>query len=149
MTEKLKIAKDGWVLVCNAHKALLLRNEGDEVYPNLQVEQVMEAPPNPPTHEQGSDKPPRTIFAGRRSPIEQTDWHTLAKHQFAQEVAETVNQAHQAAKLKSLIVVAPPRTLADLRQALSDEVKGAVVAEIDKDLTHHPVYEIERHLTGA
>jgi protein required for attachment to host cells len=147
MKEKLKIASDSWVLVCNAHKALLLRNHGDETYPNLQVEQVIEAPPNPPTRDQGTDKPPRTIFAGRRSPIEQTDWHTLAKHEFAREIAETVQKTHHKAKLKSLIVVAPPRTLADLRHALSDEVRHLVVAEIDKDLTHHPVYEIERHLT--
>jgi 3-phosphoglycerate kinase len=29
----------------------------------LKVHQVLEAPPNPPTGEQGTDKPPRTISA--------------------------------------------------------------------------------------
>jgi protein required for attachment to host cells len=42
--------------------------------------------------------------------------------------------------------VAPPRTLADLRHALHADVKALIVGEIDKDLTKHPVWEIERHI---
>jgi protein required for attachment to host cells len=145
VNKKLKIASDGWVVVCDARKALIMRNHGDEIYPNLQVEQVLEAPPNPPTREQGTDKPPRTIYAGRRSPIEQTDWHRLAEQEFAKEIAKALDHAH----FKSLILVAPARTLADLRTALSEKTRRAIVSEIDKDLTHHPVYEIERHLTGV
>ena len=44
-----------------------------------------------------------------------------------------------------LVVVAPPRTLAELRRAFHAEVKSRIVAEIDKDLTKEPIYEIERH----
>jgi protein required for attachment to host cells len=51
-------------------------------------------------------------------------------------------------KVKALVVVAPPRTLADLRQAFHADVKSRIIAEIDKDLTKHSVYEIEKHLTG-
>lgn len=39
-----------------------------------------------------------------------------------------------------------PRTLADLRDAFHADVKACVVAEIHKDLTKHPVWEIEKHL---
>jgi protein required for attachment to host cells len=145
MSEKLKIASDGWVVVCDGRKALILKNHGDEDYPNLKVQQVLEAPPNPPTREQGTDKPPRTISGGRRSPIQQTDWHRLAEHEFAKEIAKTLDQLH----FKALILVAPARTLADLRTALSEKTRRAIVTEIDKDLTKHPVYEIERLLTGA
>jgi protein required for attachment to host cells len=28
------------------------------------------------------------------------------------------------------------------------DVKSRIIAEIDKDLTHHPVGEIEKHLVG-
>jgi protein required for attachment to host cells len=38
-------------------------------------------------------------------------------------------------KAKALIVVAPPRTLGDLRRAFHADVKERIVAEIDKDLT--------------
>ena len=52
-------------------------------------------------------------------------------------------------KVPALIVVAPPRTLADLRSAFHADVQARIVAEINKDLTKHPVDEIERHLTAA
>ena len=51
-------------------------------------------------------------------------------------------------KVKALVVVAPPRTLADLRDAFHSDVKACIIAEINKDLTKHPVWEIEKHLTG-
>jgi hypothetical protein len=40
-------------------------------------------------------------------------------------------------------------TLADLRNAFHADVKARVIAEINKDLTKHPVDEIETHLTAA
>ena len=43
---------------------------------------------------------------------------------------------------EELIVVAPPRTLAEPREQFDKAVKGRVVAEIAKDLTKHPVDEI-------
>jgi protein required for attachment to host cells len=63
----------------------------------------------------------------------------------AKEIAKALDHAH----FNPLILVAPARTLADLRAALSEKTRRAIVSEIDKDLTKHPVYEIERHLTGG
>jgi protein required for attachment to host cells len=51
-------------------------------------------------------------------------------------------------KVKALVVVAPPRTLADLRVAFHSDVKSRIIAEIDKDLTKHPLHEIEKHLVN-
>jgi hypothetical protein len=69
----------------------------------------------------------------------------LAEQEFAKEIAKALDHAH----FNALILVAPARTLADLRTALSEKTRRAIVSEIDKDLTKHPVYEIERHLTGG
>ena len=148
---KLRIPHDAWVLVGDGRKALVLRNEGDEVYPNLKTEQVFQAPFNPATHDQGSDSPGRAFqsVGARRSAVSQTDWHTIAEHRFAQEVAAAMEAAHRAKRVRALVVVAPPRTLADLRASLSSDVKGMIIAEIDKDLTKHPVHEIERLLTAG
>jgi protein required for attachment to host cells len=52
----------------------------------------------------------------------------------------------RTSKAKALVVVAPPRTLADLRNAFHPEVKTCIVAEINKDLTNHPVGDIAKHL---
>ena len=49
----------------------------------------------------------------------------------------------------ALVIVAPPRTLADIRAALHADVASRVIAEINKDLTRHPVGEIEKRLTGS
>ena len=43
----------------------------------------------------------------------------------------------RAKKVKTIIIVAPPRTLADLRQAFHSDVRIKIVAEIGKDLTKH------------
>ena len=53
----------------------------------------------------------------------------------------------RASDAKALVVVAPPRMLAELRQAFHADVKERIVAEIDKDLTNFPVSEIEKYLT--
>ena len=52
----------------------------------------------------------------------------------------------RASKAKALIVVAPPKTLAELRNAFHPDVKACIVAEINKDLTKHSIGEIEKHL---
>jgi len=49
----------------------------------------------------------------------------------------------------ALIIVAPPRTLAALRTDFRPDVKRRIVAELAKDLTRHPVGDIEKHLLDA
>jgi protein required for attachment to host cells len=83
-----------------------------------------------------------------RSSVSQTDWHDLEEHRFAHEVAATLEQIVRDRKIEALVVVAPPRALADLRKAFHDDVKKKIVAEVDKDLTGHALQDIERHLGG-
>jgi protein required for attachment to host cells len=80
--------------------------------------------------------------------MEQTDWHEIAEHRFAQGVAATLCGRDDAGEISALVVVAPPKTLAELRGAFTDSLRGKIIAEVNKDLTHHPVHEIERLLTG-
>ena len=146
----LKIPRDGMIFVGDGRKALFLRNHGDAITPNLKVERVL-SHPNPPTREQGSDRPGRAFKGAgtnRRSGMETTDWHDLEEHRFAREVADALEEVVRANGAKSLIVVAPARTLAELRRAFHDDVKKKIIAEIDKDLTKHPVGEIEKHVLG-
>ena len=147
---KLSIPHDGFVFVGDGRKALFLRNDGDEKFPNLKVERVL-TQDNPATHEQGSERPGRAskgAGTNRRSGLEATDWHDIEEHKFARDVAAALEGVVRSNGVKALIVVAPARTLADLRRAFHDDVKKKIIAEIDKDLTKHPVYEIEKHLLG-
>ena len=147
---KLHIPHDAFVFVGDGRKALFLRNNGDEKFPDLRTERVF-VDSNPPTREQGSDKPGRTFKragTNMRSSVDNVDWHDLEEHRFARHVAEAMEKLVRERKVKALVVVAPPRTLADLRQAFHADVKSRIVAEINKDLTKHPVYEIEKHLAA-
>lgn len=55
----------------------------------------------------------------------------------------------RARKVPALVIVAPPKTLADLRSAFHVDVQARIIAEINKDLTKHPIWEIEKHLADA
>jgi protein required for attachment to host cells len=145
---KASIPHNAYVFIGNGHKALVLRNDGNAQFPNLKTERVFVDRENPSTHEQGSDRPGRShssVGPGRSS-VSQTDWHDLEEHRFAQEVAAALEKIVRERRVEALIVVAPPRALADLRKAFHDDVKKKIVAEIDKDLTGHPIHEIEKHL---
>jgi protein required for attachment to host cells len=146
----LKIPNNALVFVGDGRKALFLRNHGDAKFPNLRTEKVFEEE-NPSTHEQGSDRPGRlreAALAGRRSAVEPTDWHDIEEHRFARKVAAAMEQMVRASQAKALIVVAPPKTLAELRNAFAPDVKACIIAEISKDLTKHPLEEIEKHLAN-
>jgi len=146
---KLSLPHGGCVAVCDGRKALFLRNEGDAEVLSLQVETVEEAPANDKTAEQGTDRPGRLqTAAGPASAVEATDWHDRAEQAFAQHVAKVLLQLHEADPHRRFALVAPPRTLAVLRDALGGRLGAALVAERDKDLTRHPVSEIERLLSS-
>jgi protein required for attachment to host cells len=72
----------------------------------------------------------------------------LEEHRFARDVADALEKLVRTNAPPGLVVIAPARTLADLRQAFHDDVKKTIIAEIAKDLTKHPVLEIEKQLFG-
>jgi protein required for attachment to host cells len=146
---KLKIAQGEWVVVCDGAKALVLENVGDPKFLNLKTKEVYKQD-DPKTSEQGTDAPGRAINSvdARRSAMEQTDWHDQAEQRFLESLAAHLDAAVNGGKVKSLIVVAPPRALGVLRQAYSHNLRAALRAEIDKDLVKLPVHEIEKHLAA-
>jgi len=147
----LKIPHNAFVLIGDGRKALFLRNEGDEKFPNLRTENVFEDD-NPLTHDQGSERPGRVskaLDSGQRSAVEPVDWHHIEEHRFATNVATAMEKVVRTRRVPALVVVAPPKTLADLRNAFHADVQARIIAEINKDLTKHPISEIEKHLTGA
>jgi protein required for attachment to host cells len=142
-----KIEHDTWIVIGDGEKALFLRNEGDERFPNFATVRVLQHE-NPPTREQGTDRPGRYEdgLGPQSSAVENTDWHRIEKTRFARTIAETLYAAAHRGDFKKLVMVAPPHVLGDLRKEYHKEVAERVVAEVDKTLTNHPVREIERIL---
>jgi protein required for attachment to host cells len=138
------------VFVGDGRKALFLLNEGTGLEPRLTVKRVFEDE-NPPTHEQGSDRPGRALsgIEPNRSAMEQTDWHDIEKRRFARTVANALDHLLHESHTERVVIVAPPRTLADLRRSFSPAVERLIVAEIAKDLTGLSVSDISQYLTAG
>jgi protein required for attachment to host cells len=137
------------IVVGDGEKALFLRNEGEPQELQLKVENIL-GHDNPATHEQGTDKPGRAFASAgtARSAMEQTDWHQLGEERFAIGIAQTLYRLAHANQFEALVVVAPPKVLGNLRKAFHKEVVDRITGEVPKDLTSHPVAEIERLLAA-
>lgn len=159
----MQIPHDGYVLVADGQKMLFFRNEGDEAFPNLEVVSAAEQS-NPQTSDQGTDRPGRGFTAGgshrrgnissqvgasNRSGYEQTDFHTLEEERFAADAAEMLKKRALANEFEKLLIVAPPTTLGELRKHYHKEVEARLIGELAKDLTNHPVDQIEKIISEA
>lgn len=145
-----RLKHGAWVVVADGEKALFFRNEGDALYPDLTVIREM-IEENPPTREQGSDRPGRFNDgpSPHRSAVADTDWHRQAKERFADDIAEKLYKAAHRGDFDTLVLVAPPVVLGEMRKKLHPEVNDMVVAELAKTLTNHPVDEIEKIVLAA
>lgn len=93
-----------------------------------------------------SDKPGRAFSSasgGPRHAIEpHHDYHKMEKHNFAAALAKALERASEAGKFEHLILIAPRRTVGELRTLFSDPVKAKIVRTIQKDLVKATVAEL-------
>jgi protein required for attachment to host cells len=138
------------ILVGDGEKAIFLRNIGSLQQLKLTVERVLDQE-NPPTREQGTDRPGRSHSSdgNSRSAMEETDWHQLAEDRFAAQISQALYKLTRARRFDELIVVAPPKVLGELRDSFHKEVSARITAEIPKELTNHSLPEIEKLLASA
>ena len=103
------------------------------------------APPNPRTHDQGSDRPGRVreSVGGARHAVEpRHDAHRAAKRAFAEHLAERLERAAVDGR------IAPPHFLGDLRQELGRLSQARLAGSLDKDLVQHGLADIIAHLAA-
>ena len=141
--DPVQIPANALVLVSDGRHARLLRNQGTTGRPRLVVERAIDRE-NPPTREQGTDRPGRKPGTDgvSHSAIEQTDYHQQQEQRFAAEIAELLYKLEHAGRFHDLVVVAPPKMLGDLRAKFHPKVAGAVVGELPRDLTAYSAPEI-------
>ena len=100
-----------------------------------------------------ADKPGRAFSSagpGSRSAVDyRTDPVEARERRFVERLAEVLDEQHRGGAFDRLVIAAAPRALGDLRPALSEEVKGAIVAELAKDLTNLPTLKLAEHLDGV
>lgn len=142
-----KPTRTTWILVADGERARIFENDGSDSSLQRAIPHDM-VHPNPPTHQQGADRPGRvheSVGPGR-SAMGDTDWHRHEKEKFAREMVRKLDEARTQNRFDRLIVVAPPRILGDLRQLMPDPLKKMVDAEIDKDLTAEAEHALESRL---
>lgn len=147
----MQIPHNAHVLVADGRKMLFFRNEGDGEFPTLKVESHREEE-NPSHLDQATDQAgraatPAGVSAG--GSMQEVDFHQQQEDRFAAKVAEMLKDKALANEIESLIVVAPPKTLGEMRKHYHKEVEARLKGEIAKDLTGMPVPEIEKALQAA
>jgi protein required for attachment to host cells len=146
----MQVPHKSFVVVADGEKMLFFRNEGDGEFLKLEVERKR-VQDNPATRDQKSDEAGRTFDSSGgagRSAYEETDYHQLEEARFAAETAELLKKRALRNDFENLIIVAPPRTLGELRKHYHKEVEKRITGEIAKDLTGHPVEQIEKIITA-
>jgi protein required for attachment to host cells len=137
------------IVVADGEKARFFSNAGTPR--ELKLDEVGQREiENPPTHQQGTDRPGRFDDVGHgRSAVDDTDWHAQAKEQFIGDLAADLNKDALAGRIKQLVVIAPAKALGQLRQELHQETQACLTADVAKDLTNHKIDDIERILRDA
>ena len=143
------LSGDTRVLVADGAYALVLRNDGDGVFPNLRLERAYEQD-NPATRDLASDKPGRMNDSlGRKSAMEATDYHRIAEDRFVQRIADDMAKDLKAGAFTTFVLAAPAIALGEFRKACTNSLMKATIIEIDKDLTNHPIDKIEKIVVKA
>ncbi|SJZ71638.1 Protein required for attachment to host cells [Enhydrobacter aerosaccus] len=140
-----------WIVVADGARARFLRAapDGKRLVPARGADLIA---PQGRHHvrDMVSDRPGRvdsTSRGGQRHAFEpKHDYHKLAKHHFTVSVADVLDKACLAKEFDEVILVAPRRSLGELRQCLSKRVQKAVQQEIPKDFTEYTPAMLWRHL---
>ena len=146
----MRVPHNSFVMVADGRKMLFFRNEGDGEFPNLQVADKR-VDVNPAHHEQASDMAGMAtkVLGGHGGSMTEVDFHQLEEDRFAARAAEMLKERALRNEYESLVVVAPPKTLGEMRKHYHKEVEKRLTAELPKDLTNMPVEEIERVLQAS
>jgi protein required for attachment to host cells len=147
----MTLAPDTLVLVADGRKALFLRNQGDARQIDLRKASHQEREDRKDsdikTGPSGqSPAPAGTRFAG--GTMGEPDFHQLEEDRFARDLAEKINAMSLAGTFDALVVVAPARTMGELRALWHKETVARIVGEHVKEMTDRPVSDIEALLVG-
>lgn len=147
----MPLAHDTLVLVADGRKALFLRNEGDKAQIDLRTA----------AHEEREDRknsdiktapsgqsyaPAGTGLSG--GTMGEADFHQIEEDRFAKDLTAKVNAMALAGEFDDLVIVAPARTMGELRQHWHKETQRRIAGEHVKEMTARPIGDIEALLVG-
>lgn len=140
-----------WILIADGARAKVYQNLGpgtglrETDFPEMFASHV-------PSRDIHADGPGRMQSApgGVVHRMDYTsDPHREQKRDFAGDIAGFLKLQERENAFDDLIIVAPPKTLGDLRDALDKSVARHVTIEVAQDLTKIPVHELSAHLSDV
>lgn len=78
----------------------------------------------------------------------EVDFQQQAEDRWAAETAELINRRALSSSFEHLAVIAPARTMGELRKHWHKEVERRLIAELTKEMTDRPIPDIEALLVG-
>lgn len=126
------------VAVVDGEKLLVFRNKAME--PNIELVQV-------PHAEVDADN----TGSGTRhhSSTANPDSSRLREDDFAASTAAYLNKQALGGKIEHLFLIADPRTLGEMRKHFHASLEGKIVGQLAKDLTGHPIADIEKAISAS
>ena len=134
----MELPQNTIVAVADGEKLSLFQNEGDAE--NVSLRAI-------PFEEIDSSK----ISSGARhvSSAANPDDGQQNEDAFGGGVADMLNKQVLEGKIKSLVIIAAPRTLGEMRKGYHKSLSDVLLGELDKDLTGHSIQDIEKALAAA
>ncbi len=137
-----------WITVADGARARFFRSNagGTHIEPALNMELVAD---RRPSRDIDADRPGRTkdrMAHGRHALEPSTDAHEHARQAFAHEVIELLEKHRTQNDFDELVIIAPPKMLGYLRDAMPEPLKKLVRREVDKDLTRLSIHELRQRL---
>jgi len=123
------------VAVVDGENLTLYRNGGTDTEPKLSAIGSPEV--------SGDNK---SAGARHRSSSDNPDESRLEEDSFAAATAAMLNKMALENDFSSLVVIAAPKTLGELRKHWHKALQAKIVAEMSKDLTGHSIADIEAAL---
>ncbi|NIA70333.1 host attachment protein [Pelagibius litoralis] len=137
-----------WIVVADGAHARILENDGPgKGLTPLTAEETNRTPR--PSREIDADRPGRThdrMGPGRHAMEPPSDAHRNEKRRFAEDLAQQLNTAVLRHRYDRLILIAPAKTLGDLRRSLNKEATARIHGELPKDLTPIADGDLADHL---
>ncbi len=139
-----------WVVVADASKARIFTAE-NRLSPLQELEDHVHATTRLHGQDLEADAPGRAFDSagqGRHAMGKEELTKDTEAQRFAHELSEVITKARNEEAFIKLYLVAPPKFLGMLRDALPKNVKERLEGEVPQDLVKHDAEDIRGHLPG-
>ncbi len=144
-------AKVTWIVIANGNQAKVFEHEGPGKGLRPLKDLHFEQEPLKAS-EIMADKPGRAgagTAPGSRAAMEyHSDPVQVRERKFIEKLADVLNEKRLEGQFDRLVIAAAPTALGDIRPALSDQVRQAILGELPKDLTNTPAPRLAEHFDG-